>query len=182
MSYVLAVEADELARRRAEVVVLDVRWPNEWEAGHIDGALHVPSDYLYDYLNDHLETLDRSRPIITVCRSGDRSVTAVEILASEGFTADSLEGGVLAWLESGHPLVDASGGPGEVVAGEPPADDRPPEMKHLEEAFLDALFAVQEYFGDHEPTDAEVREFLRNRLIGDGRTPEEADRILDGKA
>ncbi len=40
------------------------------------------------------------------------------------------------------------------------------------------LFAVQERFGDREPTDDEVRAFLRERLTGEGRSPEEADEFL----
>jgi hydroxyacylglutathione hydrolase len=42
--------------------VVDVRFPNEWEAGHIDGAVHIPLDYVFDRANE----LDRSRPVVTV--------------------------------------------------------------------------------------------------------------------
>lgn len=156
--------------------VVDVRWPNEWEAGHLEGAVLIPADYLYERLDE----LDRHRPVVAVCRTGSRSASSVELLRGEGFEADNLDGGVVGWAEEGHPLVAADGGPGRVVDPEPPPDDRPEEVRVLEASFLDAVFAVQEYFGDEEPSEEEVREFLRNRLIGEGRSPEEADRILDG--
>lgn len=156
--------------------LVDVRWPNEWEAGRIEGAVHIPADYLFD----EIETLDRARPVVAVCRSGDRSARVVAQFCDEGFDADGLEGGLLAWVAAGFTLVDAEGGRGRVVEGEPPVDERPAEMRQLEASYLDALFAVQEYFGDEEPADDQVRAFLRNRLIGEGRSPSEADRILDG--
>lgn len=165
-----------LQERRSDVQILDVRWPNEWEAGHLDGAAHIPSDYLYD----HLDELDRSRPFVAVCRTGRRSATAVDILRSEGFEAENLEGGLEAWAAAGLPLVAADGTAGRVVEPQPPADDRPEHLRQLEGAYLDALFAVHEYFGDRDASEEEVRAFLRNRLIGEGRSPEEADRILDG--
>jgi hypothetical protein len=40
------------------------------DAGHIDGAVHIPMDYVFD----HADELDRSRPVVTVCRTGSRSV------------------------------------------------------------------------------------------------------------
>lgn len=171
------MDAETLRQRLDEVQVVDVRWPNEWEAGRLDGAVHIPSDYLYD----HLDELDRDRPIVAVCRSGSRSSTAVDVLRSEGFEADNLEGGLEAWVAAGQPLRAPDGGPGQVVEGEPPPDDRPEHVQALEASFLDAVFAVQEYFGEEEASEEEIREFLRNRLIGEGRTPAEADRILDGE-
>jgi rhodanese-related sulfurtransferase len=160
----------ELAARRGEVQIVDVRWLNEWEAGHIDGAIHIPQDEL----DDRLEEIGRGRPVVTVCRSGGRSAAAAEQLRAEGFVVENLEGGLLAWAEEGLPLT------GPVIEPEPPPDDRPEHLKRLQEEFLSVLFAVQEHFGESEPTDEEVVAFLRQRLIDQGRSPEEADAFMAG--
>jgi rhodanese-related sulfurtransferase len=170
------VTPGELAERFREgsVQLVDVRWPNEWEAGGIDGAVHIPQDEL----DDRLDELDRDRVVVTVCRRGERSAVAADELRAEGFEAQNLEGGIEAWVKEGHPVVDANGQPGAVVEPEPPPDDRPLEHQRLQDELLSVLFDVQEHFGDHEPTDEEVRDFLRQRLIDQGRTPEEADDFM----
>ena len=165
---------DELQSRRDQVQIVDVRWPNEWEAGRIEGALHIPQDEI----DDRLGEIDRDRPIVTVCLSGSRSAAAVEQLRAEGLEAENLDGGVQAWADAGLPLVADDGRPGKVVEPEPPADDRPPEHQRLQEEFLSVLMAVENQFGDSDPSDDEVRRFLRQRLIDEGRSPDEADQFL----
>ena len=164
----------ELAEHLDDVQVVDVRWPNEWAAGHIEGSLHLPQDTL----DDHLHELDRHRPVVAVCRTGHRSGMAAEWLCADGFEAENLEGGLLAWVEAGLALTADGGGPGRVVDPEPPPDDRPEEHQRLQSELLSVLFAVQDHFGDREPSDEEVRTFLRQRLIDQGRSPEDADRFL----
>jgi rhodanese-related sulfurtransferase len=164
----------ELAEHLVDVQVVDVRWPNEWAAGHIEGAFHVPQDTL----DDNLGEIDRDRPVVAVCRAGHRSAMAAEWLRADGFQAENLEGGLLAWVEAGLPLTADSGGPGRVVDPDPPPDDRPEGQQRLQTEMLSVLFAVQEHFGDREPSDDEVRGFLRQRLIDQGRSAEEADRFL----
>ncbi|HEX2023396.1 MAG TPA: rhodanese-like domain-containing protein [Acidimicrobiales bacterium] len=166
----------ELDARRAEVQIVDVRWPNEWEAGRIDGALHVPQDEL----DDRLDELDNALPLVTVCRTGSRSSAAAAQLRAEGFRAENLDGGLEAWASVGLPLVTADGQPGAVVEPEPPPDDRPIEHQRIQAEMMSVLFDLQDRFGDREPTDEEVREFLRQRLLDEGRTPEEADRFMAG--
>jgi rhodanese-related sulfurtransferase len=166
----------ELADRGDQLQIVDVRWPNEWDAGRIEGALHIPQPEL----EDRLEEIDRSRPVVTVCRSGDRSATAAEELQAEGFSAENLDGGLQAWVEAGLPLTSADGGPGSVVEPEPPPDDRPIEHQRIQAEMMSLLFDLQERFGDREPNDEEVRQFLRERLIDEGRSPEEADEFLAG--
>jgi rhodanese-related sulfurtransferase len=136
--------------------VVDVRFPNEWEAGHIDGAVHIPSDYVFD----RVEELDRSRPVVTVCRSGSRSAEAAKDLASEGFEVQNLEGGIEAWVAQGQPVVAADGGPGAIVAPEPPADDRPEAMQQLQAEFLDVIFSAKEHFADSDPSEGRSRAFF----------------------
>jgi rhodanese-related sulfurtransferase len=169
------VTPENLAGQQEPVQVVDVRYPNEWEAGHIEGSVHIPADEL----DDRLGELSRDRPVVTVCRSGSRSAAAAEQLAVEGFTVENLEGGVLAWVEAGRSLVTGDGSPGgDVVEPEPPRDDRPEHIQRLQSEFLSVLMAVEEHFGDSEPSDDEVRAFLRDRLLSEGRSPEEADAFM----
>lgn len=168
------VDPEELARRLDEVQVVDVRYPNEWAAGRIDGALHIP----VDDVADRADELDRDRPVVTVCRSGERSARAADWLVDEGFDAVSLEGGMLAWAAAGLDHRAEGGGPGVVAEPEPPPDDRPPELARLQDELLGLIFAVGERFGDREPSEAELRAFLRERMIAEGRTPEQADAVL----
>ncbi len=168
------MDAETLGRRLDEAQVVDVRWPNEWDAGHIDGACHIP----VDVLSDRLAELDRSRPVVTVCRSGSRSTDAARALSAEGFEAESLHGGMLAWEESGFPLVTSDGSPGRVVEPEPPAAHDSEEHQRLAADFVSLALEVQEHFGDHQPSEEEIRSYLRERMIGEGRSPEDADEVM----
>ena len=163
-----------LARRRHEVQIVDVRWPNEWDAGHIEGAVHIPAPDL----EERLDELDRSRPMVTVCRSGNRSTAAAGVLTGEGFRAESLDGGMVAWENAGLPVVDSEGGPGRVAEPEPPADDRAEGHQRLQADYVRLALEVQEHFGDRKPSEAEVRDYLRDRLISEGHSPDEADNAM----
>jgi len=105
------VQVDEFSKRRAEFHLLDVREDGEWNAGHIDGAQHIPLRELADRLGE----LPKERTLVAVCRSGSRSGAAVQGLRKLGFEAENLEGGVNAWDRAKLPLVDASGGRGRVI-------------------------------------------------------------------
>jgi rhodanese-related sulfurtransferase len=98
-----------------EVQLVDVRTDEEYEAGHVADARHIPLDELA--LGAH--AVERSRPVVLYCRTGDRSRTAAEAFATSGWDASSMEGGFAAWAEHGLP-VEPEGG--EVVApsGLPP--------------------------------------------------------------
>ena len=102
---------EDFSKRRAEYHLLDVREDDEWQAGHIDGAQHIP----LSELGDRLSELPTGRPIVAVCRSGGRSGSAVRGLKELGYTAENLDGGVTAWTRLGFPLIDASGRPGTVL-------------------------------------------------------------------
>lgn len=167
-AYAAHVVPGELAERGDDVQIVDVRWPNEWAAGRIAGAVHIPADEL----DDRAGELDGGRPVVTVCRSGSRSAAAAEQLRADGFTAENLDGGLLAWVDEGLPLT------GEVVEPVEPPDDRPERLRRLQSEFLEVLMAVEEHFGDREASDEEVRAFLRQRLVDEGRSPEEAEDFL----
>ena len=139
--------------------MVDVRNPHEWDAGHVNGSVHIP----VDDLNDRLDELDRSRPVVTVCRSGGRSAGAARALAADGFDAESLDGGLLAWAEAGLPLIDAGGQPGTVVEPDPPGDAGFDEHQELLSGYISLATEVQEHFGDREPSEEEVQAYLRDR-------------------
>ncbi len=74
--------------------VLDVREPNEWEAGHIPGATLIS---LGD-LESRLDEIPKDQEILIVCRSGNRSAQAREILKNKGFNqVTSMAGGMNQW-------------------------------------------------------------------------------------
>lgn len=105
------MQIDEFSKRRADFHLLDVREDDEWTAGHIDGAQHIP----LGELAARLDELPKDRIIVAVCRSGGRSDAAVGGLRRLGFKAENLEGGVNAWDRAKLPLVDAGGGRGRVI-------------------------------------------------------------------
>ena len=105
------LDPQALAREPGRFQVIDVRNPHEWEAGRIEGAVHLP----LDDLGERAKELDRTRPVVTVCLSGGRSAKAVKELAGEGFDVQHLEGGLAAWVAQGQPLVAADGGPGTLA-------------------------------------------------------------------
>jgi rhodanese-related sulfurtransferase len=102
---VSARQLDSLLRHRASAPQLvDVRTRTEWRAGYIAGAIHVPISSL-DARVPALQ-LDGARPVVAICRSAHRSVPAVRILHTHVFgTACQLQGGMLAWLDAGLPVV-----------------------------------------------------------------------------
>lgn len=74
--------------------LLDVRTPGEFAAGHVSGARNIP----LQVLSSRLEELGaRNKPIVIYCRSGNRSRSAMRILASQGFTAVYDLGPMGAW-------------------------------------------------------------------------------------
>jgi rhodanese-related sulfurtransferase len=98
--------------RRDQVQILDVREDWEWDAGHIEGSVHIP---LNDLLAGRKEGLEQDRPIVAVCKTGNRSEVAALMLRARGYDAHNLEGGVEDWLSEGLGLVTDSGAPGRVA-------------------------------------------------------------------
>ncbi|MFC4902532.1 rhodanese-like domain-containing protein [Kocuria oceani] len=87
--------------RRAQDQVLDVREDFEVADGMIPGAVHIPMGQL----NARLAELEQARPVIVVCRSGNRSARVAEALNAAGYSADTMAGGMIAWQRAGLPTV-----------------------------------------------------------------------------
>ena len=92
------------------LVILDVREPEEWAHGHIEGALHVPMREVPQRLAD----LPRAQTLV-VCKVGGRSGQVVGYLAQQGFDVVNLDGGMLDWQAAGRPMVSDTGHPPQVV-------------------------------------------------------------------
>jgi rhodanese-related sulfurtransferase len=95
--------ADLLADGETQLV--DVRRPDEHEAGRIAGAVHIE----LDRLPAEAGSLDRGRPIVFYCRSGSRSAMATDAFRASGYDAYNMAGGLEAWVESGLPIEPAGG-------------------------------------------------------------------------
>lgn len=95
-----------------DVVLLDVREAEEWEAGHIPGAVHAPMSRLS---LDNPALADRRRTIVCVCRSGARSRRVTDVLSANGYRAVNLLGGMKAWAVDGYPVERSDGNPGTVI-------------------------------------------------------------------
>ncbi|MGZ4372936.1 MAG: molybdopterin-synthase adenylyltransferase MoeB [Gaiellaceae bacterium] len=86
-----------------EPVVLDVREQDEWDEGHIPGAVHVPRGHL----ESRIERLapDAARPVVVYCSQGNRSVFAAKTLEELGYEdVVSLAGGFTDWKRNGFPV------------------------------------------------------------------------------
>jgi rhodanese-related sulfurtransferase len=98
-------------RLSAGGLLLDVREPEEWDAGHAPGARHIPLGQLPDRMGE----LESSGALVVVCRSGHRSALATEWLAAAGFDAANLVGGMQEWAHAGMPVETDDGSPGRVA-------------------------------------------------------------------
>ena len=86
------------------VVVLDVRTAEEFNEGHIEGALLI--DWKQDgFMEEAQATLPKDRTIAVYCRSGRRSASAASELGAEGYKVVNLLGGILAWKENNMPVT-----------------------------------------------------------------------------
>jgi len=83
-------------RAHPNAVLLDVRTPEEFESGHLPGALNIDIRG-YDF-HEQIENLDPAKAYFVYCRSGGRSSAACRFMTSKGFQeCYNLEGGILAW-------------------------------------------------------------------------------------
>ena len=96
---------------RQDLQILDVREDDEWPAGRIEGAVHIP----LGELDTRVSELDRDRPVVTVCRSGGRAGKAAELLSAAGLNAEVMDGGMTQWAEDKLPFTTPDGRPGHLA-------------------------------------------------------------------
>ena len=88
--------------RDSGAFILDVREPDEWDAGHIPGATLIPLGELASRVNE----VPKDQEVVVVCRSGNRSQQGRDILLSAGFTqVTSMAGGLNQWTAAGLETV-----------------------------------------------------------------------------
>lgn len=134
-------DLSERLEQGEDILILDVREPYEYEAMHIEGSLNVPRGILetaceYDYeetVPDLVESRDRD--VVVVCRSGNRSIFAADVMQDLGFKkVSSLKTGLRGWNDFEQPLVDRQG-------------------KHVDLDDADAFFAPQVRPEQQKPRD-----------------------------
>ncbi|MBB4947908.1 rhodanese-related sulfurtransferase [Kitasatospora gansuensis] len=87
-----------------EAPLLDVREQDEWDAGHVDGALHIPIGEVIA----RIEELPDEK-LYVLCRVGGRSAQVVQYLVAQGREAVNVDGGMFAWEAAGRPMVSSDG-------------------------------------------------------------------------
>jgi hydroxyacylglutathione hydrolase len=106
-SVVAEKDVEGLERRSQDAVVLDVREPEEYAQGHVPGAINLPQAELAS----RLEELPHDRTLLTMCRSGSRSLRAAQFLEQAGFDrVASVKGGTEAWRAVGKRLAFGEAG------------------------------------------------------------------------
>jgi phage shock protein E len=94
------LEYQDAFRDPSSHLLIDVRTPEEFDAGHIPGAVNIPVEELGERLNE----VPGETPIVVYCRSGNRSATAAGILARAGYSPVFDLGGIQNWVAQGFPV------------------------------------------------------------------------------
>ena len=99
---VLSVTEAVMLMSRKSALVLDVREPDEFAQGHLQGARNVPLSQLESRIKE-LEKF-RDKPVLVVCQRGSRASKAAKLLKAQNFSAlNVLKGGMQAWLDANMP-------------------------------------------------------------------------------
>jgi hydroxyacylglutathione hydrolase len=91
------VQAVNELRKQPNVVVIDVREPNEYAAGHIPEATLIPQGQV----EQRLAEIPKDKQVVLVCRSGRRSGEVTKLLTEKGYDAQNMAGGMLKWADAG---------------------------------------------------------------------------------
>jgi rhodanese-related sulfurtransferase len=102
------LEAHALIEAGARLI--DVREPQEWEAGRAPQAQHIP----LGELQHRVAEVPFDETVVFVCHGGGRSGRATQAFGDLGYRAINLAGGMVAWQDAGLPVVSDSG-PGTVI-------------------------------------------------------------------
>ena len=95
-------EAKSLIDSNFSLIILDVRTREEYDSGHIGGAILIP----VGELEDRLDELSKEEEFLIYCRTGNRSSNSVNILKENGYTKIfHMNDGIIAWIQAGYPTV-----------------------------------------------------------------------------
>lgn len=140
-------EVYEIISSNQDYIILDVRTSDEFNEGHIEGAVLIP----VDELEGRLDELPVDKPIITYCKSGGRSRNAANILVENGFTQIYYMGGILDWIDKGYPVIEE----GETIA----------DAKVYPEIMLISVDESYEFFYDEDYIFLDVRSLEEYRQV-----------------
>lgn len=87
------------------VQLVDVREPDEYESGHVPGAISVPLGEVAERVD---ECVVAGQVTYMICRSGGRSANACALLADRGYEAVNVAGGTMAWMTSGRGVIEGN--------------------------------------------------------------------------
>ncbi|WP_298264825.1 rhodanese-like domain-containing protein [uncultured Lutibacter sp.] len=94
----------EFKEKSINKTIIDIRTPNEFLEGHIDGAVNI--NYFDKNFLDEISKLDKTKPIFMYCRSGNRTSSASKKISKLGFEqVYDLQGGILNWAKTNHEIV-----------------------------------------------------------------------------
>ncbi|HEY9221374.1 MAG TPA: rhodanese-like domain-containing protein [Lutibacter sp.] len=94
----------EFKEKSANQTIIDIRTPQEFSEGHIEGAINI--NYFDDNFLDQIAKYDKNQPIFIYCRSGNRTTSASKKAADFGFKEIyDLEGGILYWIKNNNEIV-----------------------------------------------------------------------------
>ncbi|MDH5695114.1 MAG: rhodanese-like domain-containing protein [Dehalococcoidia bacterium] len=98
-------EAFTLIQDKPDIVIIDVRTPQEFAEGHIEGAINL--DIYSETFRDELNKLDRNKTYLVYCLSGGRSAGALDIMTELGFReVYNMLGGINKWTAEGLPITE----------------------------------------------------------------------------
>lgn len=93
------------AIREADLLI-DVREPDEFQSGHLSGALNIPRGLLEFKLSNDADFEDRGLRVVLYCKNSGRSALAGAAMKSMGYAhVQIIAGGIEAWQEAGHAVV-----------------------------------------------------------------------------
>lgn len=96
------IDVEELAAAHERDILIDVREPDEYDAGHVPGATLIPMSQLANRLGE----IGKASPVFVICGSGNRSGEMVDLLRGAGSNAVSVGGGTGAWSRWGRPPLE----------------------------------------------------------------------------
>lgn len=99
----------DVAEVPSDGLVLDVRENDEWAAGHVEGALHIPMSDFVGRFGELTEAAGGGRRVHVMCRVGGRSAQVTQYLVQQGIDAVNIDGGMLSWDGAGRPMVTENG-------------------------------------------------------------------------
>ena len=100
-----SIKPGEVAADLANLQLIDIREPDEWQSGHVEGAVHIP----LRRLQESIGSIDASRRVAVICRSGMRSQQGARLLRKHSLEAVNVSGGMSAWTRAGLPVVRGVG-------------------------------------------------------------------------